>query len=200
MIKRCNEALDVAAASETNRIPDFVWKDCKGVAIITASQIGLVLAITDGDGVVMKHNDDGTWGPPSAIRLEGNSIGATIGKATKQIFMFPMTEQGLKTLSGKRSSDQQCSMGLAVGPIGGEQGGRARPREDVTYTYTYQQGAMMNLGYDGCNIDAAKKVNADFYGVEKDSMDIVMTPGTVDIPQGKGIEEMYEKLAQLSNK
>ena len=198
IIKRSNEALDEVALS--GRIPYYVWDTCKGVAIITVSQIGLVIAVSDGDGVVMKHNNDGTWGPPSAVYLEGNSLGATFGKATKQIFLFPMSEHALEVLSGKRSNQQNVLMGLAAGPVGLEEGGHVFDGTVATYTYTFQKGAMINVGYDGCNIDAAKKVNADFYGVDKMSTDIVMIPGTVDIPKGKGIEEMHEKLTKLSNK
>lgn len=38
------------------------------------------------------------------------------------------------------------------------------------------------------------------YGVDTEAMDIVMTPATVDIHQGRGVEEIDEKLAQLSKK
>ena len=85
IIKRCNEALDAVSA----KIPGLVWKHCKGVAIITVSQIGFVFSMSDGDGVVIKHNDDGTWGPPSAIMLSAFHAGAIFCKMTKQILSSP---------------------------------------------------------------------------------------------------------------
>ena len=199
IIERCNEALDDASGKRT--IPSFVWKNCKGVAIITVSEMGFVFSISDGDGVVIKHNDDGTWGPPSAIMFTGAAAGAIFGKATKRIFFFPMTEYALKMLSGQTTAELGVQMGLAVGPYGREaQAGVnvASSGANITYSYTLEKGALLNIGYNDYAIDAVDNVNKDFYGVGRKAMDIVMTPGAVNIPEGKGIEEMHEKLAQLS--
>jgi lipid-binding SYLF domain-containing protein len=199
IIKRCNEALDAVSA----KIPGLVWKHCKGVAIITVSQTGFGISVSEGDGVVIKQNDDGTWGPPSALVFSGFAAGAIFGQATKQIFLLPMTEHGLKMLSGQRLAELGLQMGFAAGPYGREAkmgaaiGGSGA---DITYSYTFEKGAMLDIGYNNCGIDAENEVNKNFYGVDKKVMDIVMTPGTVDIPKGKGVEEMHEKLAQLSKK
>ena len=202
IIKRCNEAIDVAAAKAS--IPHFVWKHCKGVAIITVSETGFVFSISGGDGVVIRHEyDEGTWGPPSAVMFTGAAAGAIFGKATKQIFLFPMTELGLKMLSGHTSVELGVQMGVAAGPYGREAETGANvggSGADITYSYTFEKGAMVNVGFNGYAIHARNDTNEDFYGVDKFVMDIVLTPGTVDIPKGKGVEEMHEKLAQLSKK
>ena len=198
-IERCKEALDEVSG----QIPPFMWKSCKGVAIITVSQVGFVYSISEGDGVVMKHNDDGTWGPPSAVMLSGFAAGAIFGKGTKRVVLFPMTEYGLKMLSGQNSLRMGVQIGVAAGPFGQETDSGVnfgKTGVDVIYAYTYQSGVLLNIGYDSYSIDAVNNVNAYFYGVEKDAADIIMMPGTVDIPQGKGVEELHEKLVQLSKK
>jgi lipid-binding SYLF domain-containing protein len=201
IIERCNVALDEAATKTS--ISEWVWKTCKGVAIITVSEIGMVISVSDGDGVVIKKNDDGTWGAPSALTFTGSAAGAVLGKATKRIFLFPMTEHGLKMLSGQTSYELGVQMGIAAGPHGREaQAGLNMGNNSVgvTYAYTFEKGAMINIGYNGYVVDAANSVNNDFYGKIAKPVDIVMTPGTVKVPTGKGIEEMHEKLAALSTK
>jgi lipid-binding SYLF domain-containing protein len=199
IIERCDMALDEAATKTS--ISGWVWKTCKGVAIITVSETGFVFSISDGDGVVIKKNDDGTWGAPSALMFTGTAAGAIFGKATKQIFLFPMTELGLKMLCGQTTAQLGVQMGIAAGPhgreaaVGANIGGKGA---DITYAYTLANGAMINVGFNDHVINAANEVNADFYGKVAEPLDIVMTPGTVKVPTGKGVEEMCEKLAALS--
>ena len=81
IIECCNEALDAASGKVT--IPGFVGKSCKGVAIITVLETGFIFSMSEGDGIVIRHNDDGTWGPPSAIRFTSYAAGTIFGKVTK---------------------------------------------------------------------------------------------------------------------
>jgi lipid-binding SYLF domain-containing protein len=114
-----------------------------------------------------------------------------------------MTENGLKLLSGQMTLQVEVQLGVAACPFGREaemgvdfgHSGAA-----ITYSYTFETGAILSIDYKNCGIDAMNKVNAVFYGGEKAAMDIIMMPGTVDITKGKGIEELHEKLTQLSKK
>jgi lipid-binding SYLF domain-containing protein len=136
IIKRCNEALDLASAKAS--IPGFVWKHCKGVAIITVSETGFVFSMSEGDGVIIKHNDDGTWGPPSAVMFTGAATGTIFGKATKQIFLLAMTELGLKILSGQTSAELGVQLGVATGLYGCEAEAEAKleDRAPISRTHT----------------------------------------------------------------
>jgi lipid-binding SYLF domain-containing protein len=206
IIARCNTAIDVAATSHD--IPADVWDTCKGVAIITVSETGFVFSVAEGDGVVMKKNDDGTWGAPSALKLSGTSAGVVLGHSTNQIFLFPMTDLVLTLLSGQTSAELTLQLGAAAGPLGHKghvetAGCNIRVPQtsaDTTYVYTFKNGAMINIGFTDYMVNAVKKVNADFYGKDAEALDIVMTPGTVEVPTGKGVEEMHEKLASFSMK
>ena len=62
IIQRSTEHIDMAAKKE---IPHYVWKTCKGIAIIDVTEFGLGFSVQEGGGLVMKHNEDGTWGAPS---------------------------------------------------------------------------------------------------------------------------------------
>ena len=226
ILKRCNESVDVVAKKE---IPDYLWKSCKGIAIITASEVGFVFSIQEGDGVVMKRNDDGTWGAPSAIMLTGCSGGFVIGKGHKrkfnqtnqvpalspltyqflpltcyaEILLFPMTEHGLKMLTANTKYQLGAQIGLAIGPHGREvsaaldAGGKG---VGATFSYVFEDGLLLNAGINNNFIDTRAGVNQDFYGKEASGTDIVFEPGTVDIPEDKGVEELHAKLSALSQK
>jgi lipid-binding SYLF domain-containing protein len=201
IIERCNMALDEAATKTS--ISGWVWKTCKGVAVITISETGFVFSFSEGDGVVIKKNDDGTWGAPSALKFFGAAGGAIFGKATKQVFLFPMTEHGLKMLSGQSSVELGVQMGIAAGPYGREAEADAMfggTGADMTYAYSFEKGAIINIGLHSYQIEAVNEVNAEFYGKPAKPLDIVMTPDTVKVPMGKGVEEMREKLAALSKR
>jgi lipid-binding SYLF domain-containing protein len=92
-------------------------------------------------------------------------------------------------------------LGIAAGPHGRETEAGfniGNKGADVTYAYTFLKGTMINVGYNDYVIDAVNSVNNGFYGKDAEAVDIVMTPGTVEVPKGKGIEEMHKKLAALS--
>lgn len=93
----------------------------------------MCVSVSGGDGVLLKHNDDSTWGPPSAMEFGGGSAGAVFGKADKQIFIFAMTEYGLSMLTSNTRYQLGVEIGLAIGPHGAEAevgataGGRGLP-------------------------------------------------------------------------
>jgi len=201
IIERSNEALDMAIAKSLC-IPAPVWKHCKGVAIVNCTEIGFVVSITEGDGVVLKHCQDGSWGPPSAISFDGSSAGVIFGKGDKRVFLFPMTDNCLKVLAGG-ATKLGLNLGIAAGP------GLEREvatnlgmsgKADVTYAYTFDHGALISAGLGTTSISPIPAQNEVFYGKAATPLDIVTTPGTVEIPKGKGVEGLHEKLAQLSKK
>lgn len=175
----------------------------QGVAIISVTQTGFVFSGSDGDGVVVKHNDDGSWGVPSALEFGGASAGAIFGRSNKQIFLFPMSEYSLKMLTSKTRYQLGIEIGLAIGKHGGEAeagvtaGGKGA---GGTLTYTFENGVLMDIGFNNYFVGNVEKINNAFYGKEIDPTDLVMSDGIVDIPEGKGIEDLQKKLGILSAK
>eukprot|EP00567_Pseudictyota_dubia_P017122 CAMPEP_0197437682 /NCGR_PEP_ID=MMETSP1175-20131217/4866_1 /TAXON_ID=1003142 /ORGANISM="Triceratium dubium, Strain CCMP147" /LENGTH=215 /DNA_ID=CAMNT_0042967263 /DNA_START=40 /DNA_END=687 /DNA_ORIENTATION=+ len=195
IIRRSIDSVDVAANS---KIPDRVWKKCKGIAIINVSEVGFVFSLAEGDGIVMKKNDDGTFGAPSCIKFTGASGGFIFGKAHKQIFLFPMRDNPLKMLTAHNKNQFGAQIGGAAGKYGGMEAAGGAEASDkgisVTYSYVFSDGAFVNVGIQDNFIDTAVETNTGFYGKAVDAGDIVLQPGAVDIPEGKGIEELHAKL------
>jgi lipid-binding SYLF domain-containing protein len=165
--------------------------------------LGFAIAKSNGDGVLLKHNDDGSWGPPSALEFGGTSAGAIFGKGKKQIFIFPMNEYGLSLLTSNTRYQLGVEIGLAIGPNGGEAeagasaGGRGM---GSTLTYTFENGVLLDIGCNNYFVQNKQKINNAFYGKEVSPTDLVMKAGSVDIPEGKGVEDLHNKLSALSQK
>lgn len=150
----------------------------------------------------MKHNDDGTWGPPSALEFGGSSGGAIFGKADKQIFIFAMSEYTLKLLTSKTRYQLGVEIGLAMGPHGGEaEAGATAGGKGLggALTYTFSNGVLLDIGFNNYFVGNEEKINNVFYGKAVDPKDLVMEAGTVDIPAGKGVEDLQTKLSELSS-
>mmetsp|Transcript_2030 Transcript_2030/g.3496 ORF Transcript_2030/g.3496 Transcript_2030/m.3496 type:complete len:212 (-) Transcript_2030:409-1044(-) len=198
IIRRCADSVEVAKKSE---IPDSVWKRCKGVAIINISEVGFVFSLAEGDGVVLKHNEDGTWGAPSCLMFTGAGGGAIFGKAHKQMMLFPMSDYALKQLTANTKFQLGAQIGLAVGPYGRESslaadaGGKG---VGATFSYVFSDGAFLNIGINDNFIDTVSEANEHFYGKAVEATDIVMEAGSVDIPEGKGVEELHAKLGEMT--
>lgn len=67
------------------------------------------------------------------------------------------------------------------------------------YSYTFQQGLILQVGVTGTQITFAKAVNNAFYGVEKSPAEIVLGDGAVTRPQGnKSLDSLYSKLDEIT--
>ena len=199
IIARCTETVDDVSKKE---IPKGVWKACAGVAILNITDRGLIISVGDGDGVVIKHNkEDNTWGAPSCLMFTSASGGAIIGKAQKKLVLFPMTDYGLKQLTANTKYQLGGQLGLAAGPVGRDfaagvdAGGHG---VNVTLSYVFSEGALLDVGITNNFIDNVSELNEAFYGKKATPNEIVFD-GAVDIPKGKGVEELQAKLAEICN-
>lgn len=100
-----NEALTVLSSDPfLKNVPKKILKGCKGVIIAHTEETSFV-----------KHNDDGTWGPPAALDIVFRGVGANIGMATKHILLVPMTDDALNKLTVTDKLSVSAELGVAVG-------------------------------------------------------------------------------------
>ncbi|KAH9311950.1 hypothetical protein KI387_026985, partial [Taxus chinensis] len=59
-------------------IPNAVLKGARGLAILTAIKVGMVVTYKVGTGLVLARRMDGTWSAPSAIACCGMGWGAQV--------------------------------------------------------------------------------------------------------------------------
>lgn len=111
-----NEALTVLSSDPfLKNVPKKILKGCKGVIIAHTEETSFVIAAGSGKGVFVKHNDDGTWGPPAALDIVFRGVGANIGMATKHILLVPMTDDALNKLTVTDKLSVSAELGVAVG-------------------------------------------------------------------------------------
>ena len=59
-------------------IPDAILRHAKGLAIITAVKVGVMVTYNIGTGLVIARREDGSWSPPSAVSTFGMGWGAQV--------------------------------------------------------------------------------------------------------------------------
>lgn len=72
-------------------IPETILRQAKGLAIITAVKVGVVVTYNLGTGLVIARREDGSWSPPSAVSTFGIGWGPQVkssifNKLTTSIF------------------------------------------------------------------------------------------------------------------
>jgi SH3 domain-containing YSC84-like protein 1 len=117
-----------------------------------------------GRGFAICRNDNGAWGAPAAVRMEGGSIGPQIGVAETDIFMLVMNERGMRRLlSNKFTLDAKA--GVAAGPVGRA----AEARTDAfasagILAWSRSRGAFAGMTLGGGTLRNDLDENQELYG------------------------------------
>ncbi|EXB31123.1 Lateral signaling target protein 2-like protein [Morus notabilis] len=75
----------VCSLKPEKSIPETILRQAKGLAIITAVKVGVVVTYNVGTGLVIARREDGSWSPPSAASTFGIGWGAQLYKSISQI-------------------------------------------------------------------------------------------------------------------
>mmetsp|Transcript_39325 Transcript_39325/g.80602 ORF Transcript_39325/g.80602 Transcript_39325/m.80602 type:complete len:210 (-) Transcript_39325:1208-1837(-) len=196
IIKRCTETADFVSKQE---IPKSVWEACAGVVIINSDVVGFGFSVGEGAGVVIKKNEGNTWGAPSCVHFTSGAVGAVLGVGSKKIVLFPMTKYGLEQFTADNRFELGAQFDLAAGKFGRELDFGVAAGEkgaNITVSYVFSDGGLLEVGVNSTYIDRAFEANEKFYGKNVAPGDIVFKEGAVDIPAGKGVEELHAKLTE----
>lgn len=200
MIWNANHVLDSALDPKTNGIPRDLFKQCKGIVLLSVIEAGFCFSGNVGTGVVMARADDGTWSPPSAVGLAGMGFGFMFGAETKDILILIMDSNTLQAYSGDGIIKFGGQVGITAGPVGREidasvalgTGGAGG-----AFAYTFSQGLFGGVALEGAAIGARKGENDRFYGKVATPQDVLFTKGSVNAPANSGIEDLWSKLELL---
>lgn len=97
-------------------IPKGLFKQSKGVMLITAREGAFLVSNTSGNGVLLAHNEDGSWGAPMAVHLNAFGLGATFGYANHDIVII-MNHFAMNRLLDGRG---ETRLGVEAGFVCGE--------------------------------------------------------------------------------
>jgi lipid-binding SYLF domain-containing protein len=100
---------------DAKHIPKVFFKEAKGVMLISAHEGGFLVSNTSGTGVLIPHKEDGTWGMPMAVHLEGYAIGAVFGYANKNVVVIMNHFAMNRLLEGRGQTKLGVDVGFACG-------------------------------------------------------------------------------------
>lgn len=140
----------------------------------------MYLAGSGGSGIVVARLPDGTWSPPSAFSVRSGSIGLVYGVDVYDCVCVLNTEAAVEAYT-KPEMNLGGAVALAAGPLSGT----ANMKEvKPVWTYTKSKGLYGGLTIDGTVIKERSDANADFYGSEVSTAQILK--GEVKAQDGAG--------------
>jgi lipid-binding SYLF domain-containing protein len=195
------EVVDALAAIPLRGIPPALFKEAQGVAIFPGVlKAGFLVGGRFGRGVILVREKDGSWGPPTFVRIRGGSFGFQAGaQATDLVLLFKTKDSVDRILKGKRRFTLGADAAVAAGPIGrqAEAATDAQLRAEI-YSYSRSRGLFGGLALEGAVLSVDSDATADYNrGLQATVIDrktgkpVPMTP-----PDAK----LREKLATLSAK
>jgi lipid-binding SYLF domain-containing protein len=190
-------------------IPKYLWNTCKGFVLINFYETGFVFSLNDGDGIVVKKNDDGTWSAPSALKYEGVGAGAIFGKGNKTLIIFPLDNYSLNMFTAETKWQFGAQVGAAAGKWGSEVDanvdagghgagvsaavGAGADLSGMVY-YVLSGGILLDVGIQDNFIHTADKINVEFYGKHVPANDIINKPGAVKVPACPALDTFLKNL------
>jgi len=145
----------------------IVLPDVKKAAFVVGGEYGR------GFAECRKQSGSG-WAAPAAMRFEGGSVGFQIGGESADIVMLVMNRHGMDKLLGDKIT-LGADASIAAGPVGRA----ATANTDVKMTaeilaYSRAKGLFGGISLNGASLRPDTKENAQLYGRDMTTRDIVM--------------------------
>ena len=161
-------------------IPPAVFKNAKGLSILTVIKAGFIFSGRGGKGIVVARTENG-WSGPSAIGTGGAGFGFQVGAQASEFVIILNTNEAVKAFSRGGNLALGTELSVAAGPIGRSVGADVLPFAAV-YTYSRSQGLFAGISLEGTVIATRNDTNAEYYGRQVKPHEILS--GTVQAPKG----------------
>lgn len=204
-IFNANAALEDALNPKTLSVPTEYLEKCKGIAILNIFNVGLLLGMHYGTGVIMAKRpseastDDSNkekslqWSAPSAVLVNGFSMGALVGAKNDSVMIFIMDDETMQDFAERPQSRIGLDVSLAVGKVGGAKNvGMDQGAVSLTLTRGIFAGLSLQLG----TLVHQEKQNEHFYNKKMPPKSILLED-SVQAPASSQVPDLYKKLDQL---
>ena len=152
--------------AEDKGAPQWLLKKAKAVVIApNMLKAGFVVGGNYGHGMVLVKKADGSWSPPSFIKLVGGNVGFQIGAESVDLLLVAMSEKGLHGIL-KNQVKFGADASVAAGPVGRTTSASitdASFKADV-YSYSRSAGAFAGATIGGSGMETDKATNKNYYG------------------------------------
>jgi lipid-binding SYLF domain-containing protein len=168
-VDRCLRAarvLDSVMGTPEKAIPQDLMSRSHCVAIIPGvKKAGFVVGGHYGKGVLSCRGENGLgWTAPTAVRIEGGSVGLQIGGSSTDLVLLIMNKRGaMKLLSSK------FTLGADAAVAGGPLGRSAQAQTDAQLhaeilSYSRSKGLFAGVSLEGATLRPAHDANERLYG------------------------------------
>lgn len=152
-------------------IPQAVFREARGVAILTITKAGFVFSGRGGSGVVVARTERG-WSGPSAIGTGGIGFGFQAGILVSEHVMILNTHEAVDAFSKDGNVTLGGNLSAALGPIGRSAEAGVGVQVAV-YTYSRSQGLFAGVSLEGTVIGNRNVANEEYYGRPITASDIL---------------------------
>jgi lipid-binding SYLF domain-containing protein len=163
-------------------IPDDLLMKAQCVVVVPGvKKVGFVVGGKYGRGFIVCRRNDGNWGAPAALRIEGGSFGFQIGASETDVIMLVMDPRSMRGILGSKFTLGGAAE-VAAGPVG--RSGSAQTDASMNakiLSYSRSRGAFAGLALTGATLRQDLDENAEMYGKRLSSNDIVK--GDVKAPE-----------------
>lgn len=171
-------------------IPPAVFRQAKGLAILTVTKAGFIVSARGGKGIVIARTRKG-WSGPSAIGTGGAGFGLQIGAQVTEFVIVLNTDNAVRAFSRGGNVSLGADLSVAAGPLGRTAEAGVMPQAAV-YTYSRSQGVFAGVSLEGTVIGARNDANASYYG--RSVMPEEILSGRMKPP--KGAQSLLKVLAR----
>jgi len=192
-LQESSEVLSETAGTGDKAIPrDLLAKSVCIVVIPSLKKGGFIVAAQYGSGFA-SCRVPGSWSAPSAMKMEGGSVGFQAGGQTTDIVMLVMNENGMKKLLGSKFA-LGGEASIAAGPVGRD----AAAMTDATMkaeilTYSRAQGLFGGVSLKGSTLRTDEDVNKAIYGAANSDPKVILSG---KVPATPAAKEFLTKLNQ----
>lgn len=200
-IWKAQEILRQVMQIPAQSIPEELLSKCKAIAIYPSVFKGaFIFGGKWGQGVVLKKDDAGKWGPAAFSTIGGANVGLQIGAQSQDLILVVMNERGLNgVLSNHFTLGVDAS--VAAGPVGRY----ASTNTDLYMTamvvsYSRTWGVFAGVALDGAVLTTDNNSNTAYYGRPVTSKEILFGEAVEVQPSSEGlVNDLNEYSSRWAN-
>jgi SH3 domain-containing YSC84-like protein 1 len=175
-LQDATEVLNEVMRSPDNGIPQDLLEKAHCIVIVPGmKQAAFVVGAKYGRGFAVCRRDHGGWGAPSAVRVEGGSVGFQIGASSTDAIMLIMNQRGMRRLlEDKFTLGAEAS--VAAGPVGRSATAQtdAQLSADIL-SWSRSKGLFAGIALQGATLRNDTDENTELYGRPLKNKNILLT-------------------------
>jgi len=175
-LRSATEVLNEVMATPDKGIPQDLLDKAHCVVIVPGvKQAAFVVGGKFGSGFAECRRDNGGWGAPAAVRVEGGSFGFQIGASSTDVVMLIMNERGMRRLlEDKFTVGAEAT--VAAGPVGRSTSAQtdAQLSADIL-SWSRSKGLFAGVALQGATLRNDLDANRELYGQPLHNKEVLMT-------------------------